>query len=91
MKNWKIVIVAVIVLLVIALGLVANYALTPVEVRTERKAMKATKERIRDYRLVAEEQRLIRQILEDKIAVAKIHGLPCLLETYTTVIFSRIN
>ena len=64
---WKTVVVVVVVLLVAALACVANYAF-------EDKAEKATKQRIRQYRIIAEEQQLIRQILEDKLAVAKIQA-----------------
>ncbi len=68
MKSWKtVVVVVVVVSLVVTLAFVANYAF-------EDKALKATKQRIRQYRIVAEEQRLIRQILEDKIAVASIQS-----------------
>jgi len=66
---WKtILITGVIATLAFAsLALVAKYAL-------EDKSVRATKERIEQYRIVAEEQRLIRQILEDKVAVAKIQA-----------------
>jgi uncharacterized membrane protein len=67
MKVWKIMVVVVFVLLVAALALTVNYIL-------EDKDVKAAKARIENYRIVAEEQRLIRQILEDKIAVARIQA-----------------
>ena len=66
--TWKtVVVVVVVVLLVAALVCVANYAF-------EDKVEKAAKQRINTYRIVAEEQALIRQILEDKVAVAKIQA-----------------
>ncbi len=66
--KWKIIVVVVIVaLFVVALALVANYAF-------EDKAQKATRARIKQYRIVAEEQSLIRQILEDKLVTAKIQA-----------------
>ena len=74
MKYWKIMVIVVIVLLVVALGLLANYALTPDDVRTQRAADKATIHRIKRFRVIAEEQKLIRQILEDKMFVAKIQA-----------------
>ena len=68
MKSWKTVtVVSVIVVLIVALAFMANYVLQDKDVR----AMKA---RIEQYKVVAEEQALIRQILEDKIAVAKIQA-----------------
>ena len=67
MKKTVIVCV-VIVALVAALGYVVNeYVLTDSDLR-------ATKQRIKQYRIVAEEQSLIRQILEDKILVARIQA-----------------
>ena len=56
-----------IVLLVAALVLATSYAL-------QDKDVQAAKARIKTYRMVAEEQSLIRQILEDKVAVAKIQA-----------------
>ena len=68
MKSWKTVtVVSVIVVLIVALAFMANYVLQDKDVR----AMKA---RIEQYKVVAEEQALIRQILEDKVAVAKIQA-----------------
>ena len=68
MKSWKTVtVVSVIVVLIVALAFIANYVLQDKDVR----AMKA---RIEQYKVVAEEQALIRQILEDKVAVAKIQA-----------------
>ena len=68
MKKWKtVVVVVVIVALVVSLIVVANYAL-------EDKSIRAAKARIKNMRIVAEEQALIRQILEDKITVAKIQA-----------------
>ena len=64
---WKTVVVVVVVLLGAALACVANYAF-------EDKVEKATKQRIRQYRIIAEEQALIQQILEDKMVVAKIQA-----------------
>jgi len=64
----SVIVCVVIVSLVAALGYVVNeYVLTDSSVR-------ATKQRIKQYRIVAEEQSLIRQILEDKILVAKIQA-----------------
>ena len=74
MKYWKIMVVGLIVLLVVALGLLTRYALESDEHRTNRKSIAAAKKRIETYRVVAEEQKLIRQILEDKIEVAKIQA-----------------
>ena len=65
--KWKTVVLIVVVLLIAALACVADYAL-------ESDATRATKQRIKTYRIVAEEQALIRQILEDKVAVAKIQA-----------------
>ena len=65
--KWKTVVAVVVVLLVAALACVADYAL-------ESDATRATKARIKQYRIVAMEQSLIRQILEDKVAVAKIQA-----------------
>ncbi len=58
----------VIVALVAALGYVVNeYVLTDSSLRT-------TKQKIKTYRVIAEEQRLIREILQDKVAIAKIQA-----------------
>lgn len=65
---WKTMLVVVVVLLVAALVVTVNYAL-------EDESVRGAKKRIRTYRVVAEEQRLIREILEDKIAVAKIQAM----------------
>ncbi len=62
----KTIVVLVIVLLVAALGYVTNeYVLTDSNIRM-------TKKRIKTYRIIEEEQRLTLDILEHKIAIAKI-------------------
>ena len=60
-------VVVSVVLLVAALALMTNYALTD-------KGIRDTKARIKQYRIVAEEQSLIRQVLEDKVAIAEINA-----------------
>lgn len=63
--NWKTIVVAgVIGLLVAALALVVH------ETKKD-KSLEDAKQRIKTYRVVAEEQHLIRSILEDKIWVAQ--------------------
>ena len=65
MNRKTIVVVVVIVSLVAALGYVGQYAF-------EDKGLRETRKRIKTYRIVAEEQRLILDILEHKIKIAKI-------------------
>lgn len=63
-----IVVVVVIALLVATLGYVVNeFVLTDSNLR-------ATKQKIKTYRIIAEEQRLIREILQDKLVIAKIQA-----------------
>ena len=64
---WKIMAVVVVLLVVATFVVLSHYAFTD-------KAERDAKARIKTYRMVAEEQRLIRQILEDKIAVAQIQA-----------------
>jgi len=64
---WKTVVVVVVVLLVAALACVANYAF-------EDKVEKATKQRIKTYRILEEEQRSMLRILQYKIEIAKIQS-----------------
>ena len=65
MKKKTVVVVIVIALLVAALGYVTHYAL-------EDKNVRATKQRVKIYRIVEEEQRSILRIMQYKIEIAKI-------------------
>ena len=65
MKNT---IVVVILSLVATLGCAVN---EPVLIDSN---ISETEQKIKNYRIIAEEQRLIRQILQDKIAIAKIQA-----------------
>lgn len=65
--KWKAVVAVVVVLLIAALALVVDYAL-------EDPGLRATRKRVETYRIIAEEQSLMRQILEDKMVVAQIQA-----------------
>jgi len=68
MKNWKTVLVtAVIVLLVVALGLMVLR-------NSESQAERDTRGRIRQYEIIAKEQRLITEILKLKYDAALIQS-----------------
>ncbi|KKN77696.1 hypothetical protein LCGC14_0358220 [marine sediment metagenome] len=68
MNRKTIVVAIVIVSLIAVLGYVVNeYVLTDSNLR-------ATKQKIKTYRIIAEEQRLVREILQDKIVIAKIQA-----------------
>lgn len=67
MTRKAIAVCVVIVLLIAALGYVTKYAL-------EDKGLRATKQRIKTYRAIEEEQRLTMEILQHKIAIAKIQA-----------------
>jgi type II secretory pathway pseudopilin PulG len=68
MKVKNYVMVVVIVLLAVALIGVTQYAL-------QDKGVRATKERIRMFRIVAEEQRLMKSILQDKVEIARLQKM----------------
>ena len=64
---WKYIVTVVVVLLIVALCFVANYAL-------EDPNMRATEKRVRIYRVIEEEQRLTLNILNHKVQIAKIQA-----------------
>lgn len=61
----KCIVVAVIVTLIGALGLVGNYAL-------EDKGVRATKKKIKLLRIVEEEQRLLKEYWQHRVEIARI-------------------
>lgn len=75
MRRWKTVVVVVVVVLLVKGGVaLVRYAVQTGAQRTEIEAVRTAKNTIKTLRIIAEKESLTRQILEDRIATAKLQA-----------------